>query len=209
MEAFETLTGRAAILPQPNTDTDIIIRIERLTEGDQTRLGDYAFEALRYRPDGSDDPDFPLNRPEWRHAPILIAGPNFGCGSSREGAVTALLAYGIRCIIAESFGDIFFANCFQNGLLPIRLAASDIALLTSAAETLRPLRIDLVARTVQAEGDAPLPFEVDPLRRECLLAGLDDLGLTLRDAPLIDQWQQEDRRERPWIWSPVAREIAA
>uniref|UniRef100_B0T6M5 3-isopropylmalate dehydratase n=1 Tax=Caulobacter sp. (strain K31) TaxID=366602 RepID=B0T6M5_CAUSK len=197
---FVTLTGTAAVLPLANIDTDIIIRIERLTEGDQSRLGEYAFESLRYRDDGSDDPDFPLNRPEWRGAPILLAGPNFGCGSSREGAVTALAAMGIRCVIAPSYGDIFYANCFQNGLLPIRLDSEEIDRLIAAAERLEPMTVDLEAQTVAAGVIAALPFEIDPMRRESLLTGLDDLGRTLRDADLINTWQAADWQERPWIW---------
>ncbi|WP_208511213.1 3-isopropylmalate dehydratase small subunit, partial [Variovorax paradoxus] len=127
MQPFTLLRGAAAPLSIDNVDTDLIVRIERLTSLARGELGPWAFEALRFRADGSEDPDFVLNQPRWREAPILVAGRNFGCGSSREGAVWALLARGIRCVIAESFGDIFHANCFQNGVLPIRLAPSELA----------------------------------------------------------------------------------
>lgn len=198
-EPFQTFTGVAAVLPMPNVDTDVIIRIERLTEGDPALVGRYAFESLRYRPDGSDDPDFPLNRPAWRGAPILIAGPNFGCGSSREGAVTALAALGVRVVIAESFGDIFYANCFQNGLLPVRLPPAEVEVLANAAETLVPITVDLDRQMLSA-GAHRVAFEIDPMRKESMVTGLDDLGLTLRDLTIIDAWQDADRHARPWIW---------
>lgn len=204
MMPFTVVTGPAAVLPIANIDTDIIIRIERLTEGDQSKLGDYAFESLRYRSDGSEAPEFPLNRSAWRHAPILLAGHNFGCGSSREGAVTALAAYGIRCIIAPSFGDIFFANCFQNGVLPIRIAEADVLRLMAVSEAGQgAFAVDLTGQRITASDGTVLQFDVDPLRRESLLTGLDDLGLTLRDAAMITAWQARDRVARPWVWEPV------
>ncbi len=195
MQPFETVTGRAVHLPQANLDTDVIIRIERLTSGQP--LGNYAFEALRYHPDGSENPDFPFHRPGCRGAPILIAGPNFGCGSSREGAVTALLAMGLRCVIADSFGDIFYGNCFQNGLLPIRLPATEIAAL--AAET-GDVTVDLRAGTITTASGRIVPFALDALRRTGLLEGLDEIGLSLKYAAEIAAWQQQDRTARPWVW---------
>ena len=207
MTPFTVVTGAAAVLPIANVDTDIIIRIERLTEGDQSRLGDYAFESLRYRSDGSDAPDFPLNRPGWRHAPILLAGPNFGCGSSREGAVTALAAYGIRCVVSNSFGDIFYANCFQNGLLPVRLAEADVLSLMALSDAgQEDFTVDLVDRRIIAPDGRSIGFDVDPMRRESLLTGLDDLGLTLRDTATIAAWQGRDRATRSWAWEPVELE---
>lgn len=204
MTPFTIVTGPAAVLPIANVDTDVIIRIERLTEGDQSKLGDYAFESLRYRSDGSDAPDFPLNRPAWRHAPILLTGPNFGCGSSREGAVTALSAYGIRCVVSHSFGDIFYANCFQNGLLPVRLTEAEMAALIAASEAGEDnFRVDLVEQTITAPDGRRIAFDVDPMRRESLLTGLDDLGLTLRDTEKIADWQARDRTTRRWAWAPV------
>ena len=207
MEPLTKVTGPAAVLRRTDVDTDVIIRIERLTGGDLDRLGDYAFEALRFLPDGSEDPTFPLNQDGWRGAPILIAGANFGCGSSREGAVTALAHLGLRCVIAESFGDIFFANCFQNGLLPVRLSgAAIVELMAISEQTREPFTVDLEAQLVVASGGSRHAFEVDPIRRENLLAGLDDLGLTRRDEPTIREWQVLDRHNRPWIWLPVTRE---
>jgi 3-isopropylmalate/(R)-2-methylmalate dehydratase small subunit len=203
MQAFTTLTGRAAPLPQANIDTDLIIRIERLTAGDPATLGRYAFEALRYGPDGAENPDFVLNRPPYRGAPILIAGPNFGCGSSREGAVTALMGLGVRCVIADSFGDIFFSNSCQNGLLPVRLPAAEIATLIRQASA-GEITVDLIAQTVTAAGGSSFTFDIDPLRREALLGGLDDLGLTLRQMDQVRAWQTADRHTRPWAWPAIA-----
>jgi 3-isopropylmalate/(R)-2-methylmalate dehydratase small subunit len=186
-----------------NVDTDVIIRIERLTAPDQTVLGHYAFEALRYRPDGSENPDFVLNSAPYRGASILLAGPNFGCGSSREAAVTALMGLGIRCVIAPSFGDIFFGNCFQNGLLPIRLSEPEVSALARQAVAGEPFTIDLQAQVVIVGGEQH-PFDIDSQRRESLLAGLDDLGLTLMQLDRIRAWQAADRQSRPWVWEPVA-----
>jgi 3-isopropylmalate/(R)-2-methylmalate dehydratase small subunit len=203
MQPFTTLTGRAAPLPRANIDTDVIIRIERLTGGDPATLGRYAFEALRYGADGSENPEFILNQPSYRGAPILIAGSNFGCGSSREGAVTALMGLGIRCVIADSFGDIFYSNCCQNGLLPVRLGAAEVAALmrqSSAGE----VAVDLAAQIVLGPDGSTFPFEIDPLRREALLEGLDDLGLTLKQMAQVRAWQAADRRARPWAWPAVA-----
>jgi 3-isopropylmalate/(R)-2-methylmalate dehydratase small subunit len=184
-----------------NVDTDVIIRIERLTAGDPAALGRYAFEALRYRADGSEDPDCVLNAPKFRAAPILLAGPNFGCGSSREPAVWALMAMGLRCVIAESFGDIFYANCFQMGLLPIRLEQSVVAQLAAEArERCEPFTVDLVGRMVVAPSGAKHAFEIDEFRRTALLEGLDDIGLTLKHDAEISAWQAADREARPWVW---------
>jgi len=200
MQAFTTLTGAAAPLLRANIDTDIIIRIERLMTLAGHELGPYALEALRFLADGSEDPDFVLNRPAFREAPILLAGANFGCGSSREGAVTALMARGIRSVIAPSFGDIFFNNCFQNGLLPIRLPETEMRVLVIATARGEPLTVDLATRTVTTSTGATLGFDIDPLRREGLLHGLDDIGLTLQDDALIRAWQQRDQIARPWAW---------
>ena len=180
MQPFETVTGRAVHLPQANLDTDVIIRIERLTSGQP--LGNYAFEALRYRPDGSENPDFPFHQPGCQGAPILIAGPNFGCGSSREGAVTALLAMGLRCVIADSFGDIFYGNCFQNGLLPIRLPAAEITALVAESGD---VTVDLHAGTITTPSGRIIPFTLDALRRTALLLSRNratNLGLPGRRA---------------------------
>ena len=200
MQRFTTLTGPAAPLLAANIDTDVIIRIERLTSGEVDKLGHYAFEALRYLPDGADNPDFVFNQPAFRGAPILIAGPNFGCGSSREGAVTALLGLGVRCVIADSFGDIFFNNCFQNGVLPIRLPEDEIERLALEARGGKPFIVDLERRVLATPGGREVAFAVDDLRRTALLEGLDDIGLTLKYDQEIRAWQAADRTARPWVW---------
>ncbi|MGC1175240.1 3-isopropylmalate dehydratase small subunit [Polaromonas sp.] len=200
MQAFTTLRGAAAPLLRANIDTDIIIRIERLTTLTKDQFGAYAFEALRFRSDGSEDPDCVFNQPLFRNAPILLAGDNFGCGSSREGAVTALQSLGLRCVIAPSFGDIFFSNCFQNGVLPIRLSAPEVDALAAACAHGEPLSVDLERQAIRTAAGAETVFSVDPLRREGLLHGLDDIDLTLKDDALINAWQQADRQCRPWAW---------
>ena len=201
MQPFTTLTGTAAPLLLANVDTDVIIRIERLTAADTSMLGRYAFEALRYATDGSERPDFVLNQPPFRGAPILLAGPNFGCGSSREGAVFALAGMGIRCVIADGFGDIFASNCFQNGLLPICLTQTKVESLARHAALGMPVTVDLCSQTVAVAATVE-PFAIDPRRRESLLEGLDDLGLTLRQMGRVRAWQSRDRHLRPWLWTP-------
>jgi 3-isopropylmalate/(R)-2-methylmalate dehydratase small subunit len=202
MQAFTRLSGAAAPLLRANIDTDTIIRIERLInlKGPEA-LGPYALEALRHRADGSEDPDFVLNQSAYLKAPILLAGANFGCGSSREGAVTALMGRGIRCVIAPSFGDIFFNNCFQNGLLPIQLTEAQVLALAQEVVGGSPVEVDLVTQTIRTQSHTVIAFKTDSHRREALLNGLDDIGLTLKDAALIRAWQQRDRLTRPWVWS--------
>jgi 3-isopropylmalate/(R)-2-methylmalate dehydratase small subunit len=200
VQAFTILRGPVAALLRPNVDTDVIVRIERLMSVARDALGPYAFEALRLRADGSEDQDFVLNQPPFREAPILLCGPNFGCGSSREGAVWALLARGIRCVIGESFGDIFFANCFQNGLLPIRLPAAAVARIAAQAAAGALLNVDLRSQRLTLPDATVIAFEVDPMRREALLEGLDDIGKTLKLDAAIGAWQARDRIARPWAW---------
>ncbi|MDQ2733421.1 MAG: 3-isopropylmalate dehydratase small subunit [Pseudomonadota bacterium] len=209
MEPFTTVSGPAAPLMLANVDTDVIIRVEPMTRHPRNELGRFAFEALRYRPDGSDDPQFVLNQPAFRGAPILLAGANFGCGSSREPAVWALMGMGLRCVIAPSFGDIFFGNCFQNGVLPIVLDEHTIEELAITARTGAAMIVDLVQQQISIGDAAPFPFQIDQLRRESLLAGLDAIGLTLQDSALISTWQEADRARRPWIWNPVRASSAA
>ena len=206
MQHFQTASGRALTLLQPNIDTDVIIRINRLNEvGMQPQgrslLGPWAFESLRYAPDGSEQPDCILNDQRFRGASILIAGPNFGCGSSREGAVWAIAGIGIRCVIAESFGDIFHANCFQNGMLPVVLPASEVACLAEEAEGLAELCIDLEQQTISAASGRTIPFDVDASRRHALLLGLDEIGETMQHAADIATWQDADQVNRPWMWN--------
>ena len=198
MQAFTILTGVAAPLLRDNIDTDIIIRVERLAGTSRESMGAVAFEAWRFLPDGSENPEFVLNQPHYRGAPILLAGTNFGCGSSREGAVWAMMGMGLRCVIAESFGDIFFNNCFQNGLLPIRLDPAAVLRLAAAAG---PITVDLAAQAVSAGNDR-VAFEIEPMRRTALLEGLDEIGLTLQHAAAIAGYQAADRMARPWVWLP-------
>jgi 3-isopropylmalate/(R)-2-methylmalate dehydratase small subunit len=200
MQPFTRIAGPAAPLLRANIDTDVIIRIERLTGVPREQLGRYAFEALRYRGDGSEDPDFALNRTNFRNAPILIAGENFGCGSSREGAVWALMAAGLRCVIAESFGDIFYNNCFQNGMLPVVLPAVTVAQLAGEAANGAPFTVDLVEQMILSPQGEAITFDIDTQRRQALLDGLDDISLTLKRLPEIVAWQSHDRMGRPWIW---------
>jgi 3-isopropylmalate/(R)-2-methylmalate dehydratase small subunit len=202
MRAFQIVTGRAVPLLQPNIDTDVIIRIERLAHGDRTRLGEYALEALRFQPDGRENPECPLNQPAFRAAPILLAGPNFGCGSSREGAVVALMQMGLRCVVAQSFGDIFYGNCIQNGLLPVRLPHPTIERLAAEAfRDERPFVVDLAATRIHTPSGDEVRFDIESLHRDALLAGLDDIGLTLRYEADINAWQAIDRERRPWVWT--------
>jgi 3-isopropylmalate/(R)-2-methylmalate dehydratase small subunit len=200
MQPFSKIVGPAAYLPRDNVDTDVIIRIERLTSVEREQLGGYAFESLRFSRDGTEDPDFVLNRPAFRTAPILITGTNFGCGSSREGAVWALMARGVRCIIAESFGDIFYNNCFQNGVLPVAVPAADVRRLAVASAEGAPLSVDLVDCLIKTAEGKELTFALDASRRRALMEGLDDIGLTLRQRSEIVAWQRMDHESRSWIW---------
>ncbi|MEJ1969117.1 MAG: 3-isopropylmalate dehydratase small subunit [Rhizomicrobium sp.] len=197
MAPFTTVTGPVVPLLQANIDTDVIIRIERLTQS--VDLGHYAFEALRYRSDGSPDPASVFNEPRFARAPILLAGRNFGCGSSREGAVTALMAMGFRSVIAPSFGDIFFANCFRNGMLPVVLPEETVASLAAEARA-GDFAVDLAAQTIRPPSGEAIAFVTDPLQREGLLEGLDEIGFTLKWADDIAAWQNTDRAARPWVW---------
>ncbi len=201
---FTTLTATAVPLMMPNVDTDVIVRIERLATVEKADLAPYAFEALRRLPDGSDNPASILNDPRFAAAEILLAAENFGCGSSREGAVWAIEALGIRCVIAPSYGDIFFSNCFQNGVLPISLPEEQVRQIAQTASEGTPITVDLGACTIGLPTGVSLPFDIDPLRREGLLLGLDDIGLTLQADDNIRQWQAVDRARRPWAWPAVA-----
>ncbi len=204
MQAFTTVAGPAAPLLRANVDTDVIIRIEHLAQLPKNELGRYAMEALRYLPDGSNDPAFILNQPAFRGAPILLAGPNFGCGSSREHAVWALQGIGLRCVIAPSFGDIFYANCFQNGMLPIRLPMDVVERLAAQCASGLPLLVNLQACGITAPDGSVTSFTVDARRREMMLQGLDEIGLTLKEESKIRDWQAADKLHRPWAWSVVA-----
>lgn len=198
MEKFTVLTGSAVPLLRRNIDTDTIIPIDKMIRGDRHSLGRFAFHAWRYLADGSENPDFVLNQPDYRDARILIAGENFGCGSSREGAVWAIKGLGIRCVIAPSFGGIFQANCFQNGVLPVVLPPDRVREL--AAQATGRFTVDLEASVIRPPNGDAVPFQVDPARRHALLHGLDDIAMTLRHEAEIAAYQREDRERRPWIY---------
>jgi 3-isopropylmalate/(R)-2-methylmalate dehydratase small subunit len=207
MQKFTRVTGTAVPMMKANIDTDVIIPAKRLVGHQRHELGAFAFEAHRYRPDGSDNPEFILNRPRYRDARILIAGQNFGCGSSRESAVWALAEFGFRCVIAPGFGDIFFNNAFQNGLLLVRLAASQVEQLAEEVENTNSpvMTVDLESKAVTAPSGAQTPFEIDSERRQALLEGRDEIGMTLmRDADIL-AFQARDRVVRPWIYQTKPR----
>jgi 3-isopropylmalate/(R)-2-methylmalate dehydratase small subunit len=201
---FNKLTAIAAPITRSNIDTDVIIRIERLV-GNSVRgtLGKWAFGSLRYLADGSENPEFILNREPYRQAEILVTGPNFGCGSSREGAVWSLQEMGIRAIIGSGFGDIFFANCFQNGILPVvvdKEVIDGLAVEIEATQGAGRISIDLEAQTIISPSGQRHNFEIDPRRREGLLQGLDEVALTLQRDSEILAFQAADRAARPWIY---------
>ena len=204
MDSFVTVTDIAVPFLRENVNTDVIIPIQRLVGTGREGLGPYAFERQRYLADGSDDPAFPLNRPEYKGSAILLAAGNFGCGSSREGAVWALMGMGVRCVIAPSFGDIFFANCFQNGLLPVRLpmeVVRRIAAQTEASPGNARTTVDLQRRVVVTPTGEEIPFEVDTRNREAMLHGLDDIALTRQHTGAIEAWRARDRVANPWAWT--------
>jgi 3-isopropylmalate/(R)-2-methylmalate dehydratase small subunit len=203
VKPFTSISGTAVPLMMANIDTDVIIRVERLANRSAPGLRKYAFEALRYLPDGTENPECVLNMTAYRDAPILLAGANFGCGSSREPAVWSLMALGIRCVIAESFGDIFFSNCFQNGVLAIRLAKESVEVLArEATEGTPKFSVDLVAQVIRSPSARTFDFHVDPQRKESLMEGLDEVGQTLKWIDAIAAWQENDRRARAWVWLP-------
>lgn len=201
---FTTVRGLAVPLLADNVDTDTIIRIEHLLDGGRGDLRPHAFAMLRQRADGSLDPACALNAPDLADAPILLAGRNFGCGSSREPAVWAIQSLGVRVVVAESFGDIFANNCCQNGLLAVRLPHAAIEDLVVEAHARRPLTVDLGETRIATSDGRSFAFAIDAWQRQRLLAGGDELALLLREQPAIDAWQSGDRAARPWIWSPDA-----
>lgn len=201
MDKFETLTGIAAPMPLVNIDTDMIIPKQFLKTIKRSGLGKNLFDEMRYNSDGSEIADFVLNQPAYRDAQILVAGDNFGCGSSREHAPWALLDFGIRCVISTSFADIFFNNCFKNGLLPIVLPESAVARLFDevAAFPGYQLTVDLERQVVVKPDGTTLPFDVQPFRKYCLLNGLDDIGLTLRHKDKIQAYEANRLATKPWL----------
>ncbi len=202
MESFTTLTGIVAPLPMINVDTDMIIPKQFLKTIKRSGLGSSLFFEMRYDDDGAEKADFVLNKPAYRAARILVAGDNFGCGSSREHAPWALLDFGIRCVIAPSFADIFFNNCFKNGILPVVLPRAEVdALMTIAQRGGETLTVDLERQEIACPDGAILSFSVDPFRKACLLGGLDEIGLTLQKAAVIDAFEQEHRTSHPWLFA--------
>ena len=201
MDKFTSLTGIAAPMPLVNIDTDMIIPKQFLKTIKRSGLGVNLFDEMRYDQDGSEKPDFVLNRPAWREAQIIVAGDNFGCGSSREHAPWALLDFGIRSVISTSFADIFYNNCFKNGILPIVLQPQEVAVLMADAEKGANARIaiDLNAQTVTSADGQVFHFQVDAFKKHCLLDGLDDIGLTMAKAPAIDAFEAKAAQDRPWV----------
>ena len=200
MQKFTTLTGIAAYLPMINVDTDMIIPKQYLKTIKRTGLGSGLFAELRYDEAGNALPDFVLHKPPYTEAKSLITGENFGCGSSREHAPWALLDFGIRCLIAPSFADIFYNNCFKNGILPITLPQAEIDKLIDDASrgANAVLTVDLEAQEIRGPDGGAIPFEIDPFRKRCLMEGLDDIGLTLEKADAIDAFERSSQAQRPW-----------
>ncbi|MCZ8185336.1 MAG: 3-isopropylmalate dehydratase small subunit [Beijerinckiaceae bacterium] len=201
MQPFKTLTSTPAPMKVVNVDTDMIIPKQFLKTIKRTGLGKSLFFEMRYREDGSENPDFVLNKPAYRKSEILIAGDNFGCGSSREHAPWALLDFGIRCVISTSFADIFYNNCFKNGILPITVSPEDLDKLFDDADrgSNATLTVDLEAQEIRGPDGGTVKFEIDPFRKKCLMEGLDDIGLTMEKAPKINSYEAKAKTERPWL----------
>ncbi len=202
MEKFTVLTGVAAPLPITNIDTDMIIPKQYLKTLKRTGLGKGLFSEMRYKDDGSDNPDFVLNKPAYKNAKIIVAEDNFGCGSSREHAPWALLDFGIRAIISTSFADIFYNNCFKNGLLPIKVSPEDLEKLFEDADrgANATLSIDLEKQEIRGPDGGTVKFDIDPFRKHCLLNGLDAIGLTEQKGAEIAAYEQQARAARPWLF---------
>ena len=201
MEPFKSLTGIAAPLPLVNIDTDMIIPKEYLKTIKRTGLGKGLFAEMRFDQEGNENPDFVLNKPAYRHAEILVAGENFGCGSSREHAPWALLDFGIRCVISTSFADIFYNNCFQNGILPIKVSPEELEKLMDDAErgANARLTVDLEAQEIRGPDGGVIRFDIDAFQKHCLLNGLDSIGLTLETKkPKIVEYEAKTAETRPW-----------
>ncbi|WP_428926997.1 3-isopropylmalate dehydratase small subunit [Marinibacterium sp. SX1] len=201
MDKFTTLTGIAAPLPLINIDTDMIIPKQFLKTIQRSGLGKNLFDEMRFNEDGSENPDFVLNQPAYRETEILVAGDNFGCGSSREHAPWAIKDFGIKCVIAPSFADIFYNNCFKNGILPIALPQDVVDMLMKDAEKGANARmtVDLESQTITTSDGEVVTFEVDSFRKHCLLEGLDDIGLSLEKAASIDAFETQATTSRPWV----------
>ena len=201
MDKFENHRGVAAPLNMINIDTDKLIPKQFLKTIKRTGLGKYLFNEMRFNPDGTENPDFILNKPAYRNASILVAGDNFGCGSSREHAPWALLDYGIKCVVSTSFADIFFNNCFKNGILPIIVSKNQLDQLMDDAEkgSNSVLDIDLENQQIGRPNGEKISFEIDEFRKHCLVNGLDDIGLTMQKKSSIDKFENARATEKPWI----------
>ena len=201
MDKFDTLTGVAAPMPLINIDTDMIIPKQFLKTIKRSGLGANLFDEMRFNDDGSEIEDFVLNKPAYRESQIIVAGENFGCGSSREHAPWALLDFGIRCVIAPSFADIFYNNCFKNGILPIALPQEDVDKLMEDAErgANATLTVDLENQTIKGPDGGEVAFEIDAFRKHCLLNGLDDIGLTMEKKGSIDTFEAQHKAGQPWL----------
>ena len=201
MDKFEKITGIAAPMPLVNIDTDMIIPKVFLKTIKRSGLGVNLFDEMRFDRDGNENPDFVLNKPQYREAEILVAGDNFGCGSSREHAPWAIKDFGIRCVISTSFADIFYNNCFKNGILPIMLPQEQVDVLMQDAEKGANARmtVDLEAQEITTSDGQVFPFEVDAFRKHCLLNGLDDIGLTMEKSASIDRFESQAQVARPWV----------
>lgn len=199
MQKFTSLTGIAAPLPILNVDTDMIIPKQFLKTIKRTGLGQFLFDEMRHNADGSDKPGFVLNRAPYTRASILVSGANFGCGSSREHAPWALLDFGIRCVIATSFADIFYNNCFKNGILPLVLPQAEVDKLMADAEAGLEITVDLEKQEVRRRNLDPIPFGIDAFRKKCLVEGLDDIGLTLQHKGDIDTYESRLKAQQPWL----------
>ena len=200
MEKFTVLEGVAAPLKMINVDTDMVIPKQYLKTIKRTGLGRGLFSEMRYKDDGSEDPNFVLNKPAYRKAKILVAGDNFGCGSSREHAPWALMDFGIRCVISTSFGDIFYNNCFKNGVLPIRVSPQDLEKLFDDVErgANATLTVNLEKQEIRGPDGGMVKFEIDSFRKHCLLNGLDDIGLTQQKSAKIASYEDKAKATRPW-----------
>ena len=201
MDKFTVLEGVAAPMKMINVDTDMIIPKQYLKTIKRTGLGTGLFSEMRFKDDGSENPDFVLNKPAYRHAKILVAGDNFGCGSSREHAPWALLDFGIRCVISTSFADIFYNNCFNNGILPVVVSPEDLEKLFDDARrgANATLTVDLEAQEIRGPDGGVVRFEIEASRKQKLLSGLDDIGITMERAPAIAGFEQRNAGTRPWI----------
>ena len=201
MDKFTPLTGVAAPLPIINIDTDMIIPKQYLKTIKRTGLGTALFSEMRYKDDGSENPDFVLNKPAYRDTKIIVAGDNFGCGSSREHAPWALLDFGVRCVISTSFADIFYNNCFKNGILPVVVTPEQLALLMDDAErgANATLTVDLESQTIRGPDGGSIRFDIDPARKHTLLEGLDDIAATLKADPAISSFEGKMSESRPWL----------